>query len=41
VKGVETGQRQAGGGPEAGRREGFIQNHEAVVLPWVWADLEA
>jgi len=32
---------QAGGRPEAGQRQAFIQNHEAVVLPWVWADLEA
>ena len=33
--------RQARGRPEAGRRQAFIQNHEAVGLPWVRADLEA
>jgi len=26
-------QRQAGGRPEAGQRQAFIQNHEAVDLP--------
>ena len=28
-------------GVEAGRRQAFIQNHEAVALPSVRADLEA
>jgi len=41
MRGPEAGQRQARGRPEAGQRQAFIQNHEAVALPLVRADLIA